>query len=332
MFLEKTNTKGTTAMNNSKTYDTNKRKKACDDYLRGHTKTETCIKQGITRPTLDSWLRRYNGKRESLVDKSKKPRSSPKQCRAEEIDLVIKAWQEIGEFGGDYVYGILLREKGFKRHISTMYKILNKYQLIKKEKPKRRENKPYDTAKYPGEKLQMDVKFVPKGSLAREIEGEKWYQWTIIDEATGLRYLEWFRDKKAFNSCKFVMNARRFFPFKLHEIQTDNGSEFVNEYLDKMLESLGIRHKRIRPATPRHNGKVERSHRVDEKFFYDGVVCKNFEELEDLGRKWNREYNNMYMRKFNWLSPNEVYELYKQAPKKPIIPKQLSILMLKPVA
>ncbi len=31
---------------------------------------------------------------------------------------------------------------------------------------------------------------------------------------------------------------------------------------------LGIRHKLIRPYTPRHNGKVERSHREDQRRFY----------------------------------------------------------------
>ncbi len=54
-------------------------------------------------------------------------------------------------------------------------------------------------------------------------------------------------------------------------VQTDNGFEFTNRFsnskrdLTTLFESaaaqLGIRHKLIRPYTPRHNGKVERSHR-----------------------------------------------------------------------
>jgi hypothetical protein len=317
----------------NKTYDTKKRKKICDYHLKGHTKAETCIKHGVTRPTLDSWLKRYDGEnRETLADKSKKPNAHSKQCKANEIKLVLDTWRELGHLGGDYVYGILLREKGFGRHIGTMYKILNKHKMIRKKPPPKRENKPYNTAKYPGEKLQMDVKYVPKGSLSRDLVCEQWYQWTIIDEATGLRYLEWHKDKKAFNSCKFVMNAMKFFPFRLCMIQTDNGSEFVNEHVEKMLKSVNIRHKRIRPATPRHNGKVERSHRVDVKFFYDGIVCKNFEELQKLGRNWNEDYNNMYMRKFNYLSPNEVYKLYRTNPKKAIKRRNLSIKKLEKVA
>jgi len=318
---------------NSKTYDTKKRKKACDYHLRGHTKAETCIKEGISRPTFDSWLKRYDGTRESLVDKPKKPKKNPKQCRLVEVDLVLKIWGEIGYYGGEYVYGVLYRKHGFRRNISTMYRILHKYNLIKKEKPKeKRINQPYETAKFPGEKLQMDVKYVPKGSLCRDLVCEQWYQYTIIDEATGLRFLEWYPERTGINTVKFLINAMKFFPFGLHMIQTDNGSEFVNELVEKSMKSMNLRHKRIRPATPRHNGKVERSHRVDGKFFYDGVVVKTFEELREFGRKWNKEYNNMYMRKFNYLSPNEVYKLYRQNPKKAIKKRNLSVEKLRQVA
>ena len=34
-------------------------------------------------------------------------------------------------------------------------------------------------------------------------------------------------------------------------------------HLDILLNSLGIYHKLISPHPPRHNGKVERSHRND---------------------------------------------------------------------
>ncbi len=49
--------------------------------------------------------------------------------------------------------------------------------------------------------------------------------------------------------------------------------------LRKTAAELGIRHKLIRPYTPRHNGKVERSHREDQKRFYS---CHSFYSLEDF--------------------------------------------------
>ena len=73
-------------------------------------------------------------------------------------------------------------------------------------------------------------------------------------------------------------------------IQTDNGFEFTNRFssskrdiptlFEATLAKLGIRHKLIRPYTPRHNGKVERSHREDQKRFYG---THSFFSLDDFG-------------------------------------------------
>ena len=68
---------------------------------------------------------------------------------------------------------------------------------------------------------------------------------------------------------------------------------------------LGIRHKQIRPDTPRHNGKVERSHREDQKRFYN---THRFFSLTDFGVQLavhqNRS-NDLPMRPLSWLSPKE---------------------------
>ena len=57
--------------------------------------------------------------------------------------------------------------------------------------------------------------------------------------------------------------------------------------------------------TPRHNGKVERSHREDQKRFYS---CHSFYSLDDFAKQLavhNRRANNLPMRPLRWLSPNE---------------------------
>jgi hypothetical protein len=64
-------------------------------------------------------------------------------------------------------------------------------------------------------------------------------------------------------------------------------------------------HKLIRPYTPRHNGKVERSHREDQKRFYS---YHSFYSLEDFAKQLavhNRRSNNFPMRPLSWLSPSE---------------------------
>jgi hypothetical protein len=45
------------------------------------------------------------------------------------------------------------------------------------------------------------------------------------------------------------------------------------------IANQGIQLKHIKPYTPRHNGKIERSHREDQKRFY---VCHSFFSLGDF--------------------------------------------------
>ena len=99
--------------------------------------------------------------------------------------------------------------------------------------------------------------------------------------------------------------------------QVDNGFEFTNRLnsqkanektmFEKKLEELGIKHKLIKPRTPRHNGKVERSHRKDQERFYYKRIFVSFEDFKEKLRHWTREYNNFPMKPLNWKSPNEKY-------------------------
>ena len=97
-------------------------------------------------------------------------------------------------------------------------------------------------------------------------------------------------------------------------VQTGNSFEFTNRFsnskrdiptlFEKTAADLGIRHKLIRPYTPRHNGKVERNHREDKKRFYS---CHSFFSLADFEKQLaahNHRSNNFPMRPLLWLSPS----------------------------
>lgn len=91
----------------------------------------------------------------------------------------------------------------------------------------------------------------------------------------------------------FKWYARR--GIRVECVQTDNGFEFTNRFsnskrhLPTLFEAtaakLGIRHKLIRPYTPRHNGKVERSHREDQKRFTPATA---FIRMDDLAKQLSR--------------------------------------------
>ena len=105
------------------------------------------------------------------------------------------------------------------------------------------------------------------------------------------------------------------FPFTVECVQTDNGFEFTKKFggskkpkdmtlFEVYLKEKGIRHKLIRPYTPRH--KVERSHRKDNEYFYATHSFYSFEDFEMQLAVHSRKYNNFPMRPLNWKSPREI--------------------------
>lgn len=91
-------------------------------------------------------------------------------------------------------------------------------------------------------------------------------------------------------------------------VQTDNGFKLTNRFSSSRqdlptLFELGIWHKRLHPYTPRYHGKVERSHRENQKRVYS---CHNFYSIDDFSKQLaahNCRSNNFLMRPLGWLSP-----------------------------
>ena len=63
--------------------------------------------------------------------------------------------------------------------------------------------------------------------------------------------------------------------------------------LDKLCDELSITHKLIRPRTPRHNGKVERSHRTDNERFYRHLKFYSYEDLKYQMKQYLKKTNNI---------------------------------------
>ena len=287
---------------------------------------KTAIKFNECERTIYRWRKRYDGSIESLEDKSRRPHTHPKQHTAEEIKL-IRNYKRKNKNTGLVVLWVKLREAGYKRTVQGLYHVMRRLGIYKKvaSKRKRQENIEIEKVTYPGEKIQIDVKYVPKECMTKELreQGEKFYQYTAIDEYTRIRYTWFTNEHSTYMSSEFVKRVVRYYPFKIKKIQTDNGFEFTNKLswqgflkkkktiFEKTLEKLGIEYKIIKPYTPQENGKVERSHRKDQERFYYGRIFYSLEDLRKRGKEWRKEYNNFPMRPLGWLSPNEYLRRYK---------------------
>ena len=182
--------------------------------------------------------------------------------------------------------------------------------------------KSYEQMSFPGQRVQVDVKFVPAPCLVGEAEGEKYYQYTAIDEYSRFRYIAAFKEHSSYSSAQFLDQLIKAFKFPILCIQTDNGMEFTKRLcvtqkctktlFQTRLQHYGIQHKTIRPYTPRHNGKVERSHRKDNEYFYATHKFYSFEDFQKQLTVRNREYNNFPIRPLNWKTPKSYIQAFLQ--------------------
>lgn len=297
-------------------------------YSQKYGVTKAAIKFREHRKTIYRWIEKYDGTLESLKNKSRRPHHHPNEHTAEEIRK-IKNYKAKNKETGLVVLWIKLQRAGYERSITSLYRVMCRIGIYKKTPSKKKEYtpKPYEQMRYPGERIQIDVKHVPTNCLTKELQekGEKYYQYTAIDEYSRLRYIWFSKEQTTYASKEFIKRVIKRFPFKVECVQTDNGTEFTNRlttWRDKKtifeneLEKLGIKHKLIKPGTPRHNGKVERSHRKDQERFYYKKTFYSFEDLVSRSKYWIKEYNNFPMRPLKWKSPKEMikeYELKKIA-------------------
>jgi len=261
------------------------------------------------------WLRRYDGTIESLRELSRRPHSHKNQHTPEELKLIADMRRR-NPHAGLVVFWIKLKERGYSRSVTGLYRVLMRHSLLpKKPKNPKYIPKPYEQMYYPGQRVQIDVKFVPSACLVGEAVGKKFYQYTAIDEFSRYRYLAAFEEHSSYSSSEFIKQVVKAFPFKIQCVQTDNGLEFTKRLcrtekptltlFQRTLAELGISHKMIKPYTPRHNGKVERSHRKDNEYFYAIRTFYSFADFKQQLKKHNTRYNNFPMRPLGWISPKE---------------------------
>ncbi len=298
------------------------RRQAVIKYAEKKGVTAAARRYNVGRATIYRWKERYDGTLQSLQDQSHRPHSHPNQHTEEEIKL-IKDMRKRNKHTGLVVFWVKLRQKGYKRSIPSLWRMLRKLELQPEKPPNPKYiPKPYEKMQYPGQRVQIDVKYVPDACIVGDAkaEGHKFYQYTAIDEYSRFRYLEAFEEHSSHSSKVFLEHMLKAFKFNVECVQTDNGPEFTKRLcsgenptltsFEKKLKQLGIVHKLIKPYTPRHNGKVERSHRKDNEYFYATHKFYSFDDFKKQLAVHSRKYNNFPMRPLNWKSPSDYIKAF----------------------
>ena len=275
-----------------------------------------CRRYHISKASLMRWNKLYDGTKESLASKSHRPHSPHPNAHTErELKWIKDLHRRNPDISVNELYGKLRQQKAYSRHPGSLYRVfirLGYRQKVESTKKKSRHNGHYDTPKEIGIKWQMDVKYVPSACYVGS-DGEKFFQYTMIDEASRERFIYAYKEESSYSTIDFVQRAIIYFGYGPETIQTDNGPEFTHTSktkrihpLDLLCMRLHIHHKAIRPKTPWHNGKVERSHRNDQERFYNYLKFYSYEDLQLQMKRYLRRSNRIPMSVLGWRSPVEM--------------------------
>lgn len=280
---------------------------------------KTCRYYGISRQLFYKWKRRYEEEGlDGLRDRSRRPKSSPRATSTEVVGKVIYLRTNY-HFGPQKISMYLKRYHDVDISASGVWRILKRLDMNRLPTSQRYKSHDRRWKRYekplPGHQLQIDVKFIaPVGGRKR-----RFYQFTAIDDCTRLRVLRIYERLNQKTAIQFVDYVLEKLPFIVEKVQTD-GAEFQSQFHWHLLDR-GIGHVYIKPATPRLNGKVERSHRIDAEEFYrqlDGVVIDSAQVFNERLAEWEQFYN--YARPHGGLDGQTPYERLRMKAGQPTTP------------
>ena len=265
--------------------------------------------------TIKYWLTMYrqdgiNG----LGAKSTRPKGHPQETPIRLKERILELRKKTG-LGAMKLHWKLQKE-GIEIHPRTIGKIIKEEGLTRKYRTRKITYKYVKALLRPGELVEIDVKYVPK-----RLKERQYYQFTAIDCASRWRHIKIYELHSNQSAITFLDEVLKKAPFKITAVKTDNGSCFTNRYTGYLKSSdphnprlhkfdlecrrYGIEHYLIDPGKPQQNGKVERSHRSDQEYFYDKVQYKDINELRYKIRLWNMYYNDLEHCSLNGLTPNQ---------------------------
>lgn len=260
--------------------------------------TEACARRGYSRKFYYKWLgrlRKGHWNLDSLREFSRRPKTSPGQISKKKEER-IQFYQK--RHHGSRMTQAMMGREGTPVSTTTICHVFNRRRKPSKKKKKNLNphRKRYELT-VPGQRLQLDVKYVPEF-----VGGKRAYNYVAVDECTRWRFAYAYSELNEHMTYDFLEKLRQECPFPIHTIQTDNGFEFTfklnpqakarEHLMDTWCRENGeIRHRLIPPGAKELNGKVERSHRIDEQYFYYRAPTDTLENFNQHLTRWLEFYN-----------------------------------------
>jgi transposase InsO family protein len=251
------------------------------------------------------WHRWLEGSEETrrtlscLLDRSSRPRRSPRQLAPELAEAICACRRETG-WGPRLVAG----STGFCH--STVWKVLKRAGI---SRPLRAAKEPANRYEWPcpGDLLHMDTsEYVRFQRPGHRVTGDRSSQdrqhrdgldivHAIVDDHSRLAYAEIHNDAKAPTVVGFLERALAFYQsngITPKRLMTDNAWIYVrSRAVRQLLAEHNIRHLTTKPHRPRTNGKVERFHQTMAREWAYGLVYRSHRERATALPHWLHHYN-----------------------------------------
>ena len=193
-------------------------------------------KYNKSRSYIYFWRARYDGSLQSLACQSRRPHSHPNQHTPEELKLISDMHRRNPKLGIVELWA-RMRKRGYTRTIESLWRVMRREGWTAQgEKKKPYKPKPYEQMQYPGQRVQIDVKVVPRRCIADP--QLKLYQYTAIDEFTRLRFLAAYQEQSTCSSADFLKKLWKWYArrgIRVECVQTDNGFAVVRNHLERRI-------------------------------------------------------------------------------------------------
>lgn len=238
------------------------------DVLRGElSKAELCRRYGISRPTGDKWVHRFEEHGlDGMEDLPSIPRSHPNQIEEGRVQMILSLRRAHMTWGPKKLKAYLERRYSETAWpaASTFGEILRRHGMSANRRRRQRTppyTQPFSACGEPNSVWCADF----KGHF-RTRDGTRCYPLTITDAFS--RYLLKCQGlKKAWTATTKAVFDAAFREYGLPlAIRTDNGPPFASQAMGGLSRlsvwwlKLGILPERIEPGEPQQNGRHERMH------------------------------------------------------------------------
>ena len=267
--------------------------------VEGQSKTKVAAAFGVCIKTVGKWVDRFEAEGEAgLRDRSSRPKSSPRQTKADAVERIETLRRERWT-GQQIAQEVSVSPASVSRVLRRLG--LNRLDSLEPAEPIRRYER-----EHPGELIHIDIKKLGRfNRIGHRISGDRKGQsnsrgvgWEFvhvaIDDASRIAFAEILPNEKKESAIAFLAAAVAYYTklgIRLERVMTDNGSCYRSKAFRKACKACGLRHIFTRPYTPKTNGKAERFIQTSLREWAYAVAYQNSEQRRAQLPIWLHRYN-----------------------------------------